>query len=379
MGVAPGGQLAGGFAHHVGAERAHQAHLFAKRQELVGRQQAAPGMTPADQGLEARERAGREAHDRLVIGHQFAAADGAAQVALQGQARQAVAFQAAAIGGRPAAAAGLGRLNGEFGPPQQLGGFRRLIAALGPHRAHREGRMDVEAGHPKGPLQGVAQDLAGGRLAHRRQHAEFVFADAGQQHAWPEGGGQPRPEGRQDQVGALMPQGLVQPAQAIEIGHHQLVIARMLQVLAGAQDEALAVQQAREVVEIGRGELGLGGDHAGGADALLQPDSPPDADPAASHAQAHGHLRARLLHPQHIVSAGAVLGQGQGAHGGRRAFRGQRTQAKGARGSGEAELIALRLPMPQGHIGRAQRFQCGGGVPDPTVARHGLSRPARAG
>ena len=191
VGVAPDGELAGGLAHHVGAERAHQAHLFAERQELVGRQQATPGMTPADQGLEARQRAGGEAHDRLVVGHQLAPADGAAQIALQGQTRKAVAFQASAIGRRPAPAAGLGRLYGKLGPTQQLGGLRRLVAALGPHRAHREGWMDVEARHTKGPLQSVAQDLAGRRVAHRRQHAEFVFADAGQQHAWPEGGGQP--------------------------------------------------------------------------------------------------------------------------------------------------------------------------------------------
>ena len=150
-----------------------------------------------------------------------------------------------------------------------------------------------------------------------------------------------------------MPQGFVQPAQTVEVGDDQLVVAWVLQMLAGAQDEALAVQQACEIVEIGGGELGLGGDDAGGAHALLKPDSPPDAHPSAAHAQAHRDLGSGLLHPQHVVRAGAVLGQGQGPHGGRGAFGGQGTQAQGARGPGEAELIALRLPMPQGHIGSA--------------------------
>ena len=59
----------------------------------------------------------------------------------------------------------------------------------------------------------------------RRQHRELVLADPGHQRARREGGGQARAQRRQHQVGALVAQRLVQPAQAIEVGDHQLVAA----------------------------------------------------------------------------------------------------------------------------------------------------------
>jgi hypothetical protein len=129
--VAPGGQLLGGGVHHVRAQLAHQPHLFDQRQELVGRQHAAARVDPAGQGLEARQRARRQAHDGLEVGLDLAAGDGAAQVGFQSQARQAVGFHRAAIGGGAATAGGGGGLDGQLGAAQQLGGVRRVQAAFG--------------------------------------------------------------------------------------------------------------------------------------------------------------------------------------------------------------------------------------------------------
>ena len=102
-----------------------------------------------------------------------------------------------------------------------------------------------------------------------------------------EGGGQARPKRGQHKVGAFVAQRLVQAAQAVEVGHHQLMLAGMGQALAGAGDETLAVEQTGQAVLIGGGELGFRRNHPGGAQAFLQPHATPDADAAAAHAQSN--------------------------------------------------------------------------------------------
>ena len=127
--AAPARKLMAGLAHHQGAEIAHLPHFLAERQELVGRQQAAARVAPAGQGLEPRESPGREAHDGLVEGHDFVAPHGAAQIALQSQPRQPVAFEASAVGGRSASPTSLGGLDRQFGPAQQFGSLGGVLAA----------------------------------------------------------------------------------------------------------------------------------------------------------------------------------------------------------------------------------------------------------
>ncbi len=254
----------------------HQPHLVHQPQEVVGLQEAAAGVAPAGQGLEAGQLAGGEAHDGLEEGHDLAATDGAAQVGFQGQAGQAVAFQGPAVGGGGrAAAAGLGRLHSKFRPAQQLGRLLGVVAALGAHGADGEGGQDVEAGHAQGLLQGLAQDLGVVAAADGGHDRELVLADAGHQGLAREGGGQAGAQRRQHQVGALVTQGLVEAAKAVEVGDHQFVVARFDQPLAGAGDEAAAVEQAGEGVGLGADETGLARGDAGGAQALLQPDAAP--------------------------------------------------------------------------------------------------------
>ena len=150
-----------------------------------------------------------------------------------------------------------------------------------------------------------------------------------------------------------MAQRLIEAAQAIEVGHHQLVLAGMGQTFAGAGDETLAVEQAGQPVLVRSSELGFGRDDAGGAQPLFQPDAAPDADAAATHAQAHGDFGAGLLDAQDVLGQRPVGRQGQGAHRRRRAFRRQRAKTQGARSAGQVQAVFFRFPEPQGHIGGA--------------------------
>ncbi len=144
-----------------------------------------------------------------------------------------------------------------------------------------------------------------------------------------------------------MAQGLVQPAQAIEVGDHQGMVARGLQPFAGQGDEALAVIKARQRIPFGGGEAAFGHADAGGADAaFLQPDPTPDAALGGAHAQTRGKDDARRLLLQEILERFAVLRQGQGGQGGRRALRRQRAKAQGPGGPLEGHAVALGLPDP---------------------------------
>ncbi len=82
--------------------------------------------------------------------------------------------------------------------------------------------MDVEAGDAQRLLHGRAQQLGRlGDLGRRASTANSSSPIAGQQRLLREGGGQARAQRRQHEVGALVAQRFVQPAQAIEVGDHQ--------------------------------------------------------------------------------------------------------------------------------------------------------------
>ena len=178
-----------------------------------------------------------------------------------------------------------------------------------------------------------------------------------------EGGGEARAQRRQDQVGALVAEGLVQPAQAIDVGHHQIIGAGRGQPFAGLGDEAAPVQKPGERVPPGGAEPDLLGDDACSAKAFLQPDAAPQACLGAAHSKPGRDLDSRLADPENFLGGGAVLRQHQGAQCGGRGFRRQGTQAQGPGRAIEAQAIALRLPEPQRHVGGAQGLQNGGRVP----------------
>ncbi len=375
---APGRQLACGLAHHVTAKLDQEAHLFQERQELLRRQHAAARVAPAGQRLEAGDGAGVEANDRLEEGHDLAAADGAAQIGLHGEPRQPVALQRPPVLGGAAAAGRLGQLHRDLRPPEQFGGVGRVGPALGLDRADGQRREDVEAGDAQRLLHGPAHQL--GRLGDvgRRERRELVLADAGQERVGREGRGQARAERGQHEVGALVPQRLVQAAQAIEIGDHQAVAAGGLQQLPRAANEAAPVEQAGQRILIGRREVGLGHDDAGGAHAVLEPFAAPDAGVAATHPDAGADLAAGLLDLEDVVDQRTILRHGQRAHGGGRALGREWRQTQPAGGASQAQAVGARVPTPQRDGGGAQGLQGHRRIPNEAVLRFRRHQPPAA-
>lgn len=161
MALDPFGQLPRRLGHHQQAQVVHHAQVGGQAQEFVRRDQAAFGVTPARQGLEARHRPGLQVHDGLEEGHDLAAHEGVPQIRLQRQTAQTVALQRPAIGGRSAAPGALGRFDRQFDPAQQFRGVRRVRPALDHHGPDGDGRIDVEARDPQRLLQRLAQAKAG--------------------------------------------------------------------------------------------------------------------------------------------------------------------------------------------------------------------------
>src|SRR5205814_10252363 len=65
------------------AELVDQARLLSQRDEVGGRDQALPGMLPANERLESDHRSVCEIHDRLVVENELPALDGPSEVGLQ--------------------------------------------------------------------------------------------------------------------------------------------------------------------------------------------------------------------------------------------------------------------------------------------------------
>ena len=84
--LVPGAHLRAGGAQHEAPELQDQAGLLGQRDELGGRDQAEVGVEPADQRLDADDRAIVQAHLRLVVDDQLGTLERAPQLGLQDQA-----------------------------------------------------------------------------------------------------------------------------------------------------------------------------------------------------------------------------------------------------------------------------------------------------
>ena len=85
-GLLPDPKLVAGRAQDPLPDGQDEPTLLGHRDELIGHQQAALGMLPAQQGLGADHLARARVHHGLVVQHQLLAFDGAAQASLQGHA-----------------------------------------------------------------------------------------------------------------------------------------------------------------------------------------------------------------------------------------------------------------------------------------------------
>ena len=194
--------LHGGLEHPV-AQLGNEAGFLGDGDELVRHDQAAGGMLPADQGLDALDPAGGQLNDRLVEQHQLRAGDGLAQFP-----HQLVPELPGMQHGRfehpqLVAAVRLGRVHGDVGFHEQLSSdvspaVRQCAAPCWPRSGWRL------AVHVDGSVQGVQDPVAhrrglGGR-GGGQQDGEFVAAQAGHHVRVADAGPDPLPDGGQHLV-----------------------------------------------------------------------------------------------------------------------------------------------------------------------------------
>ena len=120
------------------------------------------------------------------------------------------------------------------------------------------------------------------------------------------------------------------------------------------------------MIQMGGGKFRLEGDDAGGAQAVLQPDTAPDTGLGIAHTQADRDLSALFLRLENLFGQGPVLRNGHGGEGRPRTLRSQRTEAQGPGRTGKAHLVAGRRPDPQGGVRGGQRLNGGRRVPGQT-------------
>ena len=245
------------------AEGVHKARLGQQRQEIVRHHQAAGGVLPAGQRLEPGEAPGLKLGDGLEERHDLTPPEGAVQIRLQRQARQAVGAGPWRRAGHGGLAGRLGGVQGEGGAAQEFGGVGCVCAAVGPGLGDPQSGMDVEALDPERPLHGRPQHAASIACLQGvvDQKGEFVLADARGQGFGREGAGETRGQGLQHHVRAGGAEGLVQPAQPRQIRGDQPDAAGRFQPLVQSFEEALPVDQPGQGVTPGFGEGLRGADH----------------------------------------------------------------------------------------------------------------------
>ena len=144
-----------------GAERRHELGLLADVDELLGQQQPALGVTPADERLEGDRRPGAQVDDRLVVQLEVAAAERGAQLLLDGQPVQRLLAVRLVVDLPARATAVLGDVEGGVGVAEHLVGG---AVAVGDGQAGAQRRDDLVVAEPDRLLDGVddaLQRLAG--------------------------------------------------------------------------------------------------------------------------------------------------------------------------------------------------------------------------
>ena len=169
---------------------ADEPGLLGERQELVRPEQATLGVQPAGQRLEPDDVARRQLDDRLVVGHDLAAVDAAAQLGggPQGEHRRLVGTRRVRLDA--VAPACLGPVHRAVGVAEQLGRrrARRVVDGVPDARRHVQlGALDVDrlADRCAQRLGDDARDRAalGCRAATGEHDDELVTAEAAEQRA----------------------------------------------------------------------------------------------------------------------------------------------------------------------------------------------------
>ena len=197
----------------------------ASDEELLGTEQPALGVEPAGQRLEADDVAGRQLDDRLVVRHDLAAVDAAAQLRGGAQGERRRLLQPGGVGLDAVAAAGLRPVHRPVGVAQQVGGDGRLGGVDREADAGRDeelGALDVDRladrrAQPLGHSPGIER-VVGLGLQH---DDELVAAEAGEQRAVADGAADPLRQHRQQPVADAVAEAVVDRLEVVEVDEQQ--------------------------------------------------------------------------------------------------------------------------------------------------------------
>jgi hypothetical protein len=113
--MTPFDELAAGFGEAPFAEGDDEAGFFGEGDELAGREEAAAGVAPADEGFKADDAIGAEIDFGLVVHDEFAGADGAFEVGFELEAIDGALAHALGVAGDAGAFLAAGVHEGGFG------------------------------------------------------------------------------------------------------------------------------------------------------------------------------------------------------------------------------------------------------------------------
>ena len=256
--------LAAPLAQDPAADRDDQPALLGERDELEGRDQAAGGVAPAQQRLDAGDRAVAQADERLVVQLELVALERPLQIGAQLQARHDLLVHGRLEHAVAALALALGDVHGRVGVADQLVGVGGG-SGLG-HRDAQAGADDdvvvVELERAGQRLEDPLGGLGGGLdvVDVLQQDRELVAAEAGGGVGGADAGRDPLGHLEQHPVAGGVAEAVVDGLEVVEVdehdGHADALAQRPRHGVADALVEQRAVGQVGDrVVEGLVGEL----------------------------------------------------------------------------------------------------------------------------
>jgi hypothetical protein len=270
-------------------------------QELPRREQPALGVLPAHQRLHPGDPARGQVQHRLVVQHQLVADQGVAQLVGERGAPFGRGPEVGAEDVHPVPPRRLGRVHGEVGVADQVGGAQVAV----PRRAgDADAGTDADdvAAELEGPLEGgpqpFGQRLGLGRRAAARQDDELVATEPADGVALADRRGQPGGHLAEQVVAGVVAQGVVDLLEPVDVeeqrgdrrpGRGQVGVDQLVQVGAVRQPGERVVPRLP-----GRGALGAHpGGHVGvGQDDVARLVHPRglQVEPAGARGELHGQV-----------------------------------------------------------------------------------------
>ena len=234
-------------------QRPRQAALLDEREEVAGAEQAALGVVPAHERLDAAHRAGPQLRLRLVVQDELAGLERGAELADEREPLAAVVVAADHVD-LVAGAHALGLVHRDVGALQQAHG----VAGVGGEQRDADAGVDVDAdaADGEGVLERRAQPQPGGArrrlVARLEDDRELVAAEARERVVVAQELLQARADLAQHLVAGVVAERVVELLEAVEVDQQQrqLAVALGRGRDRGVQrvDEVAAVAEAGEVV-----------------------------------------------------------------------------------------------------------------------------------